>query len=98
MRHSRDSRLVARFPVGRILARHNGFRLGAEFKMLMFNDTGIRNIASRVIHDRNTLMVLFVKNLTLETKAAIFQRAQFEVIKSINRATVNRSIGYVGLF
>ena len=90
-------RLVARLPVGGVLARDNGLGLRAELKMLVLDDAGVGHLALVVVHDGDALVVGLVKNLGLETQAAVLKLTQAVVVERVDGAAVDHAIGDVGL-
>ena len=89
--------LVAGLPVGRVLARDDGFVLRAELKVLVLDDASVGNLALGVVDYGHALVVLLVEGLGLKAQAAVLQRAQLKVVERVDGAAVDRLGGNVGL-
>ena len=89
--------LVAGLPVGRVLARDDGFVLRAELEVLVLDDARVGDLALGVVDHGDALVVLLVERLGLEAQAAVLQRAQLKVVERVDGAAVDRLGGDVGL-
>ena len=65
--------------------------------MLMLDDTRPWNLAFRVVHDRVTLMVLFVEQFALETQGSILESPELVIIVLVNWTAVYDTLGDIGL-
>lgn len=89
--------LVAGLPVGRVLACDDGLVLRAELEVLVLDDARVGDLALGVVDHGHALVVPLVKRLGLEAQAAVLQRAQLEVVDSVDGAAVDRPGGDIGL-
>lgn len=89
--------LVAGLPVGRVLARDDGFVLRTELEVLVLDDAGVGDLALGVVDHGHALVVGLVERLGLEAQAAVLERAQPEVVERVDGAAVDRPGGDIGL-
>ena len=89
--------LVAGLPVGRVLARDDGPVLRAELKVLVLDDACVGDLELGVVDHGQALVVGLVERLGLEAQAAVFRRAQLEVVERVDGAAVDRLSGDIGL-
>ena len=89
--------LVAGLPVGRVLARDDGFVLRAELEVLVLDDARVGDLALGVVDHGHALVVGLVERLGLKAQAAVLQRAQLEVVERVDGAAVDRLGGDIGL-
>ena len=89
--------LVAGLPVGRVLARDDGFFLRAELKVLVLDDSRVGDLALGVVDHGNALVVLLVEGLGLKAQTTVLERAQLKVVERVDGAAVDRLGGDIGL-
>ena len=67
-------RLISALPLRRILLGNHRIRLRAKLKMLMLDDTRIRNLPLRIINHRISLIVVTAgKQFLLKTQGTVLQ-------------------------
>src|SRR5699024_10039414 len=59
------------------------FRLSAELKMFMFDDSGIWSLPVCVVYHSHTLMIFLIQDLCLKSQAPVFQFAIAVIIERI---------------
>lgn len=67
---------LARVPVRRVFSRDVGDGLRAELEVFVFDDARVGNLAGRVVHHGDALMVFFLETFCFEAEAAVGERAE----------------------
>ena len=94
---------AAGLPIGGILARDDGLgqrvAVGvlSELEMLVLDDAGPGDFAFVVVDDGDALVILFVKQLALETEGAVLELAKLEIEERVDGTAVDDALGDIGL-
>src|SRR5438094_677546 len=87
-------RLIFTRPFLRVFFSDHRFRLVAEFKMLMLNNTVVWYVAFSKVYYRVTLVMFLVMHFLFKPEAAIFKLSELEIIKLVYFSGKNGHFGF----
>ena len=81
-------------PIDRIFTGNVGDGLFAELKVLVLDNTGVRNLALSIVNDSDALMIFFLETLGIEAQATVFELTELVTKVLVNRASVDDLLGH----